>query len=41
VIAKLYPGHRVQAALIWTDVPDLMELSPAMLDAEVARLTSA
>ncbi|HEY1545430.1 MAG TPA: double-strand break repair helicase AddA [Xanthobacteraceae bacterium] len=41
VIAKLYPGRTVRAALIWTDVPDLMELSPAMLDAEVARLTSA
>jgi ATP-dependent helicase/nuclease subunit A len=40
VIAKLYPGRAVLAALIWTDVPDLMELSPAMLDAEVARLTS-
>ena len=41
VIAKLYPGHTVRAALIWTDVPDLMELSIAMLDAEVVRLTSA
>ncbi len=41
VIGKLYPGRTVRAALIWTDVPDLMELSPAMLDAEVTRLTSA
>jgi hypothetical protein len=31
----------VRAALIWTDVPDLMELSPDVLDAEIARLTSA
>jgi ATP-dependent helicase/nuclease subunit A len=41
VIAKLYPGRTVRAALIWTDVPDLMELSPAMLDTAVGRLTSA
>jgi hypothetical protein len=31
----------VRAVLIWTDVPDLMELSAEALDAEVARLTSA
>jgi ATP-dependent helicase/nuclease subunit A len=41
VIAKLYPGRTARAALIWTDVPDLMELSPAMLDTAVGRLTSA
>ena len=27
VLAKLYPDQTIRAALIWTDVPDLMELS--------------
>jgi ATP-dependent helicase/nuclease subunit A len=31
VLARLYPGHSILAVLIWTDVPDLMEISgPAM-----------
>jgi ATP-dependent helicase/nuclease subunit A len=41
VLAKLYPGRRLRAALIWTEVPDLMELSGEMLDAAWARITSA
>ena len=41
MIGRLYPGRVVRAALIWTDVPDLMELSAEALDAAVARLTSA
>ena len=32
---------RVRAALIWTEVPDLMELSAEMLDAALVRITSA
>ena len=32
---------RVRAALIWTEVPDLMELSGEVLDAALARVTSA
>ena len=40
VLAQLYPGKTVRAALIWTDVPDLMEVSAAALDAELARVTS-
>ncbi len=40
VLAQLYPGKNVRAALIWTDVPDLMEVSAAALDAELARVTS-
>ena len=40
MVGKLYPGRIVRAALIWTDVPDLMELSAEVLDAAVARLTS-
>jgi ATP-dependent helicase/nuclease subunit A len=41
VLTKLYPGKRVRAALIWTEVPDLMELSAEVLDAALARVTSA
>src|SRR5262249_26055062 len=32
VLAALYPDKLVRAALLWTDVPDLMELSAAVLD---------
>ena len=41
VLAKLYPGRPLRAALIWTEVPDLMELSGEVLDAGLARITSA
>ncbi|MGB6350016.1 MAG: double-strand break repair helicase AddA [Pseudolabrys sp.] len=40
VLQKLYPGRPVRAALIWTEVPDLMELSEADMDAALARVTS-
>jgi ATP-dependent helicase/nuclease subunit A len=33
VLARLYPDRPVRAVLIWTDVPDLMELSADVLDA--------
>jgi ATP-dependent helicase/nuclease subunit A len=32
VLLKLYPDRPVRAALIWTEVPDLMELSADLLD---------
>ena len=38
---KVIPGQAVRAALIWTEVPDLMELSGEVLDAALARVTSA
>jgi len=41
VLAKLYPQRVLRAALIWTEVPDLMELSEEVLDAALARVTSA
>jgi ATP-dependent helicase/nuclease subunit A len=41
VLMKLYPDRPIRAALIWTEVPDLMELSDPVLDAALARLTSA
>jgi ATP-dependent helicase/nuclease subunit A len=41
VLAKLYPERPLRAALIFTEVPDLMELSDEVLDAALARITSA
>ena len=36
VLAQLYPDRPVRAALVWTDVPDLMEIPAAALDAALA-----
>jgi len=41
VVMKLYPDRPVRAALIWTEVPDLMELSPDTLEGALDRVTSA
>jgi ATP-dependent helicase/nuclease subunit A len=41
VLAKLYPDKIVRAALIWTEVPDLMELSTEAMDAALLRVTLA
>ncbi|MGH6665767.1 MAG: 3'-5' exonuclease, partial [Pseudolabrys sp.] len=41
VLQKLYPNKSVRAALLWTEVPDLMELSTDVLDAALTRVTSA
>jgi len=41
LLQKVYPGRTIRAALVWTDVPSLMELPQAALDAELATLTSA
>jgi len=41
VLQKLYPDKSVRAALIWTEVPDLMELSSEALDAALAPVTTA
>jgi ATP-dependent helicase/nuclease subunit A len=40
VLERLYPGKRIRAALVWTDVPDLMEISDARLGAALAAITS-
>ena len=40
VLSRLYE-RPVRAALIWTEVPDLMEIPAAALDAALARVTSA
>ena len=36
VLAQLYPGKAVRAALVWTEVPDLMEVSAEAMDAALA-----
>jgi ATP-dependent helicase/nuclease subunit A len=36
VLTKLYPDRPVRAALIWTEVPDLMELSAEVLNRALA-----
>jgi ATP-dependent helicase/nuclease subunit A len=40
VLAQLYPNKTIRAALIWTDAPDLIELSAADLDAALTRVTA-
>jgi ATP-dependent helicase/nuclease subunit A len=41
VLAKLYPDKPVRAALIWTEVPDLMELSAEALDLALTQVNAA
>jgi ATP-dependent helicase/nuclease subunit A len=36
VLARLYPQLPVRAALLWTETPELMEISAPALDAELA-----
>ncbi|HEY6994942.1 MAG TPA: double-strand break repair helicase AddA [Xanthobacteraceae bacterium] len=40
VLGQLFPHRPIRAALIWTDIPDLMEISAASLDAALAGVTS-
>jgi ATP-dependent helicase/nuclease subunit A len=40
VLGRLFPDRPIRAALIWTDIPDLMEISAASLDAALAAVTS-
>jgi ATP-dependent helicase/nuclease subunit A len=41
VLKKLYPDKVIRCALIWTEVPDLMELSDAALNAALAQISPA
>jgi ATP-dependent helicase/nuclease subunit A len=41
VLAALYPGRAVRAALIWTEGPALMEVPAAALDAALSRVAGA
>jgi ATP-dependent helicase/nuclease subunit A len=38
LLRKIYPTRQVRAALIWTEIPDLMELPDAVLDAALAAM---
>jgi ATP-dependent helicase/nuclease subunit A len=40
VLARLYPGRPLRAALIWTEAPDIMEIPGDTLDRALARLTT-
>ncbi|MBI5323379.1 MAG: double-strand break repair helicase AddA [Bradyrhizobium sp.] len=40
VLGKLYPQQPVRAALLWTETPDLMEISTSALDAGLASSSS-
>jgi ATP-dependent helicase/nuclease subunit A len=40
VLGSLYPERPVRALLIWTDVPDFMEISAEVLDAALGRVTA-
>jgi ATP-dependent helicase/nuclease subunit A len=40
VLGNLYPNKTIRAALIWTEVPDLMEVSGDILDHALALVTS-
>jgi len=40
VLSKIYPDRPIRAALVWTELPDLMELPAAMLDQALVRITS-
>jgi ATP-dependent helicase/nuclease subunit A len=40
VLARLYPGHTLRAALIWTEAPDIMEISTEALSRALERLTT-
>jgi ATP-dependent helicase/nuclease subunit A len=38
VLGKLYPQLPIRAALLWTETPELMEISAPALDAELASI---
>jgi ATP-dependent helicase/nuclease subunit A len=40
ILAKLYPQLPVRAALLWTETPELMEISASALDAQLASIIS-
>ena len=41
VLAQIYPGRTVRCALIWTEVPDLMELPADELDRKLDAIISS
>ena len=40
VLGRIYPDRPIRAALVWTEIPDLMEIPAAMLDQAMARITA-
>ena len=40
LLKKLTPQRSVRAVLIWTETPEIMEISEAALDAELTRITT-
>jgi ATP-dependent helicase/nuclease subunit A len=38
VLARVYPGRSIRTAIVWTDVPDLMEFSTSALEDALARV---
>jgi ATP-dependent helicase/nuclease subunit A len=41
VLGQLYPQLPIRAALLWTETPELMEISAPIMDAQLASLISA
>jgi ATP-dependent helicase/nuclease subunit A len=41
VLQKLYPQRALRAALLWTETPELMEISAPALDAALASIVRA
>jgi ATP-dependent helicase/nuclease subunit A len=41
VLRRLYPNHSVAAAILWTDLPALMEIPSSTLDASLAKITAS
>ena len=39
-LQRIYPGKRIDCALVWTDGARLMQLPPSLLDAEIARIAA-
>jgi ATP-dependent helicase/nuclease subunit A len=40
VLGKLYPDLPIRAALLWTETPELMEISASALDGQLASIIS-
>ncbi len=40
VLGRLYPDRAIRSALVWTEVPEIMEISGPALDAALAKVTS-
>ena len=41
LLARLYPGRPIRAALLWTETPEMMEISAGALDAALGTIISA